>query len=1323
MLLQVLGRGGGDEPRGFSSTTRPTMTEGPSHSQGGGALYKNHRGEGPPGSYISVGLLALSLRGTAAFIEAQLVNSVHPNPGPGRRGRRSVVETGRRERNARRYERRRARRLEIAGERRRRVVNSRGGRGLGDEIVTWNVQGMSVRGNNRDKMRRVTDRIIREGWEIVCLTEISAERDGVVWMGEDEFRVVFVHGMKSGVLLRGGALESWIREGQCKWTGERVTAVVCDGMRVVSVYQPVWGTNEVSMIEYRRDIGIQLALGGRERLVIGGDFNANVGRGYVRRGVCGKFGVGRVNEAGADLIDWCEENELAYVNSYMKHRRRGTWFNMRYGRWYELDGFVVRKRDRVGMVVRMRTISEWGLSDHRPKVMRVKKGERRWRTGGAGNGRAAPNINWEVLQGEEKKEEYKERTRRLWDEENWGESAEQGDWGKVCGIMMRAAKEVCGVREKRVSNPWEIGREEEIEELMRRVNVAVNERNACLSVVNARRRLRVRVTEGVTGMRDTRSIDADSRLERARMEVRSARKEVKRFISRIEREWWCERIRECREACDRGRIGDMYKCLRRIGTKGKRAPEGCMISVDEFKRQFEAVSKDRYEVDRSVIERAVAGVEDLRTDERAMRMNEGLNMTPGVEEIVLAMREMKDTAPGEDGVRLRYISEACEEVRQRVVEIVRWMFETRAGRWDDSAKSGIMVPLFKKGDRRVPGNYRGVCLLSMSSRVLARVIARRVSVWAEGMGLLDDNQAGFRSGRSTADVVQMMVRVQEDVDDCRRRVNDASECEWPVAKLLDLRKAYPRVSKPGLWSLLERYGMNGKCLECLIGLHEGTVYKVRGKEGMSEAWVPARGLREGCSTSPILFNIYHQAVMRQADTWRCEQGGDVGVPWRWVPGGSFAGGRVWEKGGAECRRVSLRCALFADDTTVVGMSGEIERGSNGMKEVMGYWEESINEDKEEELCFGTSEGGGVRVLGSWMSAEVDVKNRIKRANGLWWKVRGWLVGSKLSKRWQARVVEACVESSLLYDSGVRVWYKKDLGKLQKWMDKCYRYVWSDRNGEPLRQMEARGCNMQDVRSCLGVKSVRWKIEKRVLERIGHVVRMGNDRLVKAMVLGWYEGLEGKEKMIGRKRKTVLYWKRILNEAGVDWTDVERVCLDRDGWRAWVRARMVHVDKWERQGGHGYVWGVNEERVDRNDRRVIDLVCRYDGCGKVCRSKGGLVQHQKRRHRAPLDRVVFDCGLCGRSCETEVAKINHERSCGGGRAEGNRRECAVCGSWVSRGNYARHRRACVGVDDEEVGGGTRTRGRTAECQLCGRTLSYSNMARHQRSCRVWDPGGG
>ena len=90
-----------------------------------------------------------------------------------------------------------------------------------------------------------------------------------------------------------------------------------------------------------------------------------------------------------------------------------------------------------------------------------------------------------------------------------------------------------------------------------------------------------------------------------------------------------------------------------------------------------------------------------------------------------------------------------------------------------------------------------------------------------------------------------------------------------------------------------------------------------------------------------------------------------------------------------------------------------------------------------------------------------------------------------------------------------MWYKRDVNKLQIWMDKCYRYVWSDRNGEPLRQMAKRHVNMTDVRQRLGIKSVVWKIERRVLERIGHVMRMENDRLTKAVVLGWWEGLEGR----------------------------------------------------------------------------------------------------------------------------------------------------------------------------------------------------------------------
>ena len=532
----------------------------------------------------------------------------------------------------------------------------------------------------------------------------------------------------------------------------------------------------------------------------------------------------------------------------------------------------------------------------------------------------------------------------------------------------------------------------------------------------------------------------EEELRVAREEVARERRELKRNLREWERSWWEEKIEECREACETGRVGDMYKVLRSLGKRGKKAPESHHITVEAFKEHFQKVTEIRFEENPEVVQAAVEAARDLRGEARAEEANENLNMTPEPEEIEEAMGEVKESAPGLDGVRMIYIREAEEEVRHRCVEMVRKMFEEGADQWDEGLKVGGMVPLFKKGDREDKNNYRGVVLLAMASRILARVMARRLGWWSEEMGLLDENQAGFRRGRSTADVVQIMGRLHEDATDYRRRVQAAgevwSEGDQPEARLLDLRKAYPRVNRPAMWLLLERYGLRGRFLETLRGLHESTKYRVKGREGVSEEWAPARGLREGCATSPVMFNIYHQAVMRQAEEERRpEMGEDVGIKWRWMPGSSFAGTRVWERGSTETKGVSIKSALFADDTTIIGTKRELEEGVEKVKQAMGRWEERNNDDKEERLVFGTEEGGEVRVLGSWLGAEADKRNRIKRSGRLWGQVRGWLRGSRLSKRVQASVVEACVESSLVYDRLARVWYKRDVRALQSWLDR------------------------------------------------------------------------------------------------------------------------------------------------------------------------------------------------------------------------------------------------------------------------------------------------
>ena len=86
------------------------------------------------------------------------------------------------------------------------------------------------------------------------------------------------------------------------------------------------------------------------------------------------------------------------------------------------------------------------------------------------------------------------------------------------------------------------------------------------------------------------------------------------------------------------------------------------------------------------------------------------------------------------------------------------------------------------------------------------------------------------------------MRIEEDTEDLRRRRRRRGEEEEretdPVAVLLDLRKAYPRVNKPALWAILELCGMEGNCLKTLQDLHEATKYV---EEGTAQRGFPRGG--------------------------------------------------------------------------------------------------------------------------------------------------------------------------------------------------------------------------------------------------------------------------------------------------------------------------------------------------------------------------------------------------------------------------------------------------------------------------------------------------
>ena len=216
----------------------------------------------------------------------------------------------------------------------------------------------------------------------------------------------------------------------------------------------------------------------------------------------------------------------------------------------------------------------------------------------------------------------------------------------------------CGETTKPVANPWTIGHERELDEMREDIVNAVRMRGVKLRAWNE-----VRHDDGRGEEREI----AERELNEAKREVRECRRRMKRRLRGLERAWWQEKIDRCEQVCEEGRVGEMYKILNELGMRGKkRAGRGGLLKANDFKEQFERVSSERYEERPEVLEAAVRNARDLRGDRTAREANEEMNEVPSRIEIESVMKEMKESAPGEDGVRISYIRYACEEMKAEV---------------------------------------------------------------------------------------------------------------------------------------------------------------------------------------------------------------------------------------------------------------------------------------------------------------------------------------------------------------------------------------------------------------------------------------------------------------------------------------------------------------------------------------------------------------------------------------------------------------------------------------------------------------------------------
>ena len=138
-------------------------------------------------------------------------------------------------------------------------------------------------------------------------------------------------------------------------------------------------------------------------------------------------------------------------------------------------------------------------------------------------------------------------------------------------------------------------------------------------------------------------------------------------------------------------------------------------------------------------------------------------------------------------------------------------------------RRAIIIPVHKKGSRRVCKNYRGISLLSVPGKVFGKILNDRMRNIPEGK--IMEAQVGFRAGRGCVENVFMVRQLAEKMLERGKRL---------YAAFLDLEKAYDRVWRAGLWEALKQYGVKGRLLRAVQGLYKDSEATVKVGEEITD---------------------------------------------------------------------------------------------------------------------------------------------------------------------------------------------------------------------------------------------------------------------------------------------------------------------------------------------------------------------------------------------------------------------------------------------------------------------------------------------------------
>lgn len=879
-------------------------------------------------------------------------------------------------------------------------------------------------------------------------------------------------------------------------------------LSIIVCYAPTNTSEEEDKDEFYEQLQTAVSeVPAHDMLLIIGDLNARPGSDNTGRSrIMGKEGYGVMNENGRRLCDFCEDNSLKIGGTLFPHKaiHKITWISPDDQTQEQIDHILINMKWRTSLqdvrVFRGADIA----SDHLLSIASIKIKLRKTRNGQT-RGKQIDSLR---LRDKVIKDKYNIELQNRFKAIEEGQIISLEEYNK---IYTESGEKILGFKRRK--------KEEWIKE---ETWAKIDERKQIKQKFNSSKSERIK--------------------QQFKEKFCQLDREVKKMAKSDKNDYVEKLATEAEDASSRGDLRTLYKITKTLSGSGS---ESSNVPVKD--KDGKVISNEKEQIERwrehfcSILNRPDPENEaDIPEAETDLEIDTD---APSEEEVTRSIAAMRSgRAGGIDGVTADMLKSEMKYGPALLTSIFEeiWDSETTPEDW----KTGLIAKLPKKGDMSDCNNWRGITLLSLTSKVFSRVIFKRLLEALQTV--LRQEQAGFLPGRSCPEHIFTLRQIFEQCN------------EWNTgiyANFIDFEKAFDSIHRESLWRILRHYGIPNKIVEIIKMLYSDFSAKVICGNDLTDSFGVKTGVKQGCVLSPFLFLLGIDWIMKQT-TDDARRGLRLTI-FRSLEDLDFADDIVLLS--QKQTDMQAKTTVLAEKALSIGL--KVSKKKTKHMRVKAKSEEPIqlyNENIEDVDDF--------TYLGSKLSkdgnAESEIRVRIGKANHSFSMLRKTWKSKKIKLKTKLRIFKSNVMSVLLY--GCESWKvtKGIAKKVDAFQRKCLRKIlgifWPRRitNRRLYRKTSTRPISLE-------IKKRRWTW-------IGHLLRRPADHIAR-IALRWTP--DGRRKR-GRPKES---WRRTvardMKEQGWTWAYLDRQAQDRRQWFSLVDAFCTMDED---------VGNLSEESIDMYD---------------------------------------------------------------------------------------------------------------------------------------------